>query len=124
MICDEESGAEAFSAGHYDEAFVLLERCEVGSASGLALGQLAILYLDFGYGEFDSELLRRRKFFELLTYSAIKGNEDALASLIGMYEQGESSLFLNPQERKAQCLQELRESVHYTSKQVERCLLE
>lgn len=121
--CDQSKGGELLAQGKYDQAFTNLKGCEVdGGVTGLTLGQLAVLYGEFGYGNFNSTVERAQKVYDLYLASAMKGNEDAILSLVSMLENGEPLISLVSQPSKASCLQDLLDSEAYTIKQIKVCM--
>tara|TARA_B100000768_G_C11182194_1_gene333448 strand:- start:471 stop:914 length:444 start_codon:yes stop_codon:yes gene_type:complete len=122
--CKQKEGNLSLSNGNYDAAFDQLKDCEdVDNVTDLTLGQLAVLYGHFGYGEFEGKKSRARKVYDLYIRSALKGNEDAISSILSMFESGEPLISLKPQKEKSACLRALLDSdAKYKSKQVSACL--
>lgn len=122
--CNQELGNENVSSGSYDSAFDQLKGCEnVKSVTGLTLGQLAVLYSYFGYGNFTSEAKRAEKIYGLYVRSAMKGNEDSVQSLISIFESGEPLILLSPDRQKAECLSKLVPTTEgYKADDVSHCL--
>lgn len=106
--CEESVGNKKVSRGLYKDAFELLKGCEdVQGVSALTLGQLAVMYGEFGFGEFEGKEDRAEKVYKLYVKSAIKGNEDSIFSVISILDSGEPLLSLEPQKEKADCLREI-----------------
>lgn len=120
--CNQLKGSELLAQGKYEQAFFNLKNCEDDpSVIGLSLGQLAVLY-ERGYGDFNSAVERAQKIYNLYLASAMKGNEDAVLSLVSMLENGEPFISLASQPSKASCLQKLLDSKGYTIKQIKDCM--
>lgn len=121
--CEQVKGGEFMIQGKYDQAFENLKSCEGDrDVTGLTLGQLAVLYGDHGYGNFNSLVERWQKIYDLYLASAMKGNEDAISSLASMLENGEPFISLVSQPSKASCLRDLLDSESYTIKQIKGCM--
>ena len=123
--CNQKDGNKFVSAGNYDQGFKLLRSCESDkSVTGLTLGQLAVLYAEFGYGDFKSQAERAQKIYDLYVMSAIKGNEDAVMTLIDIFESGEPLISLKPKPLISSCLNGLVDAEDYRSSKIKSCIKE
>lgn len=109
--CDEELGKKLIQEQIYEGAFHALHQCEFSeSASAQALFALAYLYLDEDIPGLGSTRERELKTWDLMEKAALTGDEDAVVSLAGMYNNGDPGLGFNPEPEVGTCLLGLTDS--------------
>lgn len=121
--CNQDEGNSLMETGDYKGGYENLRGCEYEeSASGLTLGQLAVLYSSMGYGNFKSPEEKARRVYDLYVSSAKKNNKDALMSLVSIYETGEPLLSLKADKEMALCLRSISATDDVVSEHVSYCL--
>jgi hypothetical protein len=121
--CRQNVGNRLVSEAKYSEGFKLLKFCENDqSVTGLTLGQLAVLYGDFGFGEFKTKKERAQKIYDLYLMAAAKGNEDAVMTLISIFDSGEPLILLAPNPSVSECLSVLADAENYQAEKINGCI--
>ena len=122
--CEEQLGNTLFARSEYAAAFSALEGCEEKEdASGLALGQLAWLYIQ-GYSDIEAEAELFSKSYELIYRGAKKGDVKVTGVLASIYRNGEPVLAIIPDREIAVCLTKLAETERISGSDIDACLKE
>ncbi len=121
--CFQEKGNREVAEGNYEVAFQILQQCETAKCvSATTLGQLAFLYADLGFGEFDSERDRFTHVLGLYQRAALLGSEDAIETLIDIYSHGGGIVDVRASSRKVECFKRVLKDAGIDPSKVQPCL--
>ena len=119
--CDVTLVRQALESGKTAAAMPLLDSCAIDKLPSEALHAMITWY---EAGSYDASDLRMSEaMLTLLTREALNGNEDAIFSLAGIYEEGDSVLSIPADPATSSCLVEIAESADTPLRaDVEQCL--